>query len=109
MNSIEEKRNNTVHEKQFDKMLQETKDQIEQICRGIEVKKHLGENSYNHYTYDKKYYIDEVIKYFEGKAIGFSACLRNALFPIRLISSGKNIAISQEVLCLSSYPKKKRI
>ena len=35
MNSIEEKRNNTIHEKQFDKALQETKDQIEQICSGI--------------------------------------------------------------------------
>ena len=67
MNSIEEKRNNTIHEKQFDKTLQETKDQIEQINRGIEIKKNLGENSYNHYTYDKKYYLDEVIKYFEGK------------------------------------------
>lgn len=33
----------------------------------IEVKKHLGNNTYCHYTYDKKYYIDEVIKYFEGK------------------------------------------
>ena len=67
MNSIEQKRKSTIQEVQFDKTLQETKDQIEQICRGIEVKKHLGENSYNHYTYDKKYYIDEVIKYFEGK------------------------------------------
>lgn len=67
MNSIEEKRNKTVHEIQFDKYLQETKAQIEQINKGIEVKKHLGENSYNHYTYDKKYYLDEVIKYFEGK------------------------------------------
>ena len=67
MNSIEQKRKDTIKEVQFDKTLQETKDQIEQICRGIEVKKHLGENSYNHYTYDKKYYIDEVIKYFEGK------------------------------------------
>ena len=67
MNSIEQKRKDTIKEVQFDKTLQETKDQIEQICRGIEVKKHLGENSYNHYTYDKKYYLDEVIKYFEGK------------------------------------------
>ena len=67
MNSIEQKRKSTIQEVQFDKTLQETKDQIEQICRGIEVKKHLGENSYNHYTYDKKYYLDEVIKYFEGK------------------------------------------
>ncbi len=67
MNSIEEKRNSTIHEKQFDNALQETKDHIEQICRCIEVKKHLCENSYNHYTYDKKYYVDEVIKYFEGK------------------------------------------
>ena len=67
MNSIEQKRKDTIKEVQFDKTLQETKNQIEQICRGIEVKKHLGENSYNHYTYDKKYYIDEVIKYFEGK------------------------------------------
>ena len=67
MNSIEQKRKSTILEVQFDKALQETKDQIEQICRGIEVKKHLGENSYNHYTYDKKYYLDEVIKYFEGK------------------------------------------
>ena len=64
MNSIEEKRNKTVHENQFDKSLKETK---EQINKGIEVKKHLGENTYYHYTYDKKYYIDEVIKYFDGK------------------------------------------
>ena len=62
MNSIEEKRNKTVHENQFNKYLQETKEQIEQINKGLEIKKHLGEN-----TYDKKYYIDEVIKYFEGK------------------------------------------
>ena len=67
MNSIEEKRNKTIHESQFDKTLQETKNQIEQICKGIEIKKHLGENSYNHYTYNRKYYLDEVIKYFEGK------------------------------------------
>ena len=67
MNSIEEKRNKTVHEIQFDKYLQETKAQIEQINKGIEVKKHLGKNTYCHYTYDKKYYIDEVIKYFDGK------------------------------------------
>ena len=67
MNSIEQKRKSTIQEVQFDKTLQETKNQIEQINKGIEVKKHLGENSYNHYTYDKKYYIDEVIKYFEGK------------------------------------------
>ena len=67
MNSIEEKRNKTIHEAQFDKTLLETKNQIEQICKGIEIKKHLGENTYCHYTYDKKYYIDEVIKYFDGK------------------------------------------
>ena len=67
MNSIEQKRKDTIKEVQFDRTLQETKNQIEQICRGIEVKKHLGENTYCHYTYDKKYYIDEVIKYFEGK------------------------------------------
>ena len=67
MNSIEQKRKDTIKEVQFDKTLQETKDQIEQICRGIEVKKHLGENTYCNYTYDKKYYVDEVIKYFEGK------------------------------------------
>ena len=67
MNSIEQKRKDTIKEAQFDKTLQETKDQIEQICRGIDVKKHLGENTYCHYTYDKKYYVDEVIKYFEGK------------------------------------------
>ena len=67
MNSIEEKRNKTILENQFNKYLQETKDQIEQINKGIEVKKHLGENTYCHYTYDKKYYIDEVIKYFDGK------------------------------------------
>ena len=41
MNSIEEKRNKTVHENQFDKSLKETKEQIEQINKGIEVKKHL--------------------------------------------------------------------
>ena len=64
MNSIEEKRNKTIHEIQFDKYLQETK---EQINKGIEVKKHLGKNTYCHYTYNKKYYIDEVIKYFDGK------------------------------------------
>ena len=67
MNSIEEKRNKTIREIQFDKYLKETKEQIELINKGLEVKKHLGENSYCHYTYDKKYYIDEVIKYFEGK------------------------------------------
>ena len=67
MNSIEQKRNNTIHEVQFNKYLKETKEQIEQICKGIEIKKHLGENSYNHYTSNKKYYLDEVIKYFEGK------------------------------------------
>ena len=67
MNSIEQKRKDTIKEAQFDKTLQETKNQIEQINKGIDVKKHLGENSYNHYTYDKKYYLDEVIKYFEGK------------------------------------------
>lgn len=39
MNSIEEKRNKTVHENQFDKSLQETKEQIEQITKGIEIKK----------------------------------------------------------------------
>ena len=54
MNSIEQKRKDTIKEVQFDKTLQETKDQIEQICRGIDVKKHLGENTYCHYTYDKK-------------------------------------------------------
>ena len=54
MNSIEEKRNKTVHKIQFDKYLQETKAQIEQINKGIEVKKHLGKNTYCHYTYDKK-------------------------------------------------------
>ena len=67
MNSIEQKRKSTIQEVQFDKTLQETKDQIEQINKGIDVKKHLGENTYCHYTYDKKYYVDEVIKYFEGK------------------------------------------
>ena len=66
MNSIEQKRKDTIKEVQFDRTLQETKNQIEQICRGIEVKKHLGENTYCHYTYDKQYYVDEVIKYFEG-------------------------------------------
>ena len=67
MNSIEQKRKDTIKEAQFDKTLQETKNQIEQINKGIDVKKHLGENTYCHYTYDKKYYVDEVIKYFEGK------------------------------------------
>ena len=67
MNSIEEKKNKTIREIQFDKYLKETKEQIELINKGLEVKKHLGENTYCHYTYDKKYYIDEVIKYFEGK------------------------------------------
>ena len=67
MNSIEQKRKDTIKEVQFDKTLQETKNQIEQINKGIDVKKHLGENTYCHYTYDKKYYIDEVIKYLEGK------------------------------------------
>ena len=42
MNSIEEKRNKTVHENQFDKSLQETKEQIEQINKGIEVKNILA-------------------------------------------------------------------
>ena len=67
MNSIEQKRKDTIKEAQFDKTLQETKNQIEQINKGIKEKKHLGENTYCHYTYDKKYYVDEVIKYFEGK------------------------------------------
>ena len=67
MNSIEEKKHKTIREIQFDKYLKETKEQIELINKGLEVKKHLGENTYCHYTYDKKYYIDEVIKYFEGK------------------------------------------
>ena len=67
MNSIEQKRKDTIKEVQFGKTLQETKDQIEQINKGIDVKKHLGGNTYCHYTYDKKYYVDEVIKYFEGK------------------------------------------
>ena len=53
MNSIEQKRKDTIKEVQFDKTLQETKNQIEQINKGIDVKKHLGENSYNHYTCDK--------------------------------------------------------
>ncbi len=67
MNSIEEKRKKTIHENQFDKKLKETKEQIDVICKGIDVKKHMGENTYCHYTWNKKYYIDEVIKYFEGK------------------------------------------
>ena len=84
MNSIEQKRKSTIQEVQFDKALQETKDQIEQICKGIEVKKHLGENSYNHYTYDKKYYLDEVIKYFEGKGYKVQRLPSECPFSYRL-------------------------
>ena len=39
MNSIEEKRNKTIREIQFDKYLKETKEQIELINKGLEVKK----------------------------------------------------------------------
>lgn len=67
VNSIEEKKNKTLHEVQFDKRIEATKMQIEQIKQGIEVKKHLGENSYCHHSGTKNFYIDEVIKYFEGK------------------------------------------
>ncbi len=45
MNSIEQKRKSTIQEVQFDETLQETKNQIEQINKGIDVKKHLGENN----------------------------------------------------------------
>ena len=38
MNSIEQKRKSTIKEAQFDKTLQETKNQIEQINKGIDVK-----------------------------------------------------------------------
>ena len=67
VNSIEDKKNKTVHEAQFDKRLKNTKTQIEQILQGIEIKKHLGENCYCHHSCTKDFYIDEVIKYFEGK------------------------------------------
>lgn len=45
MNSIEQKKNKTIHEAQFDKLMDNTRMQIEQINKGIEIKKHLGENS----------------------------------------------------------------
>lgn len=67
MNSIEEKKNQTIHESQFDKRIEATKLQIEQINKGIEIKKHLGETSYCHHSGTKNFYIDEVTKYFEGK------------------------------------------
>lgn len=67
MNSIEEKRNNTTHEILFDKKIRETKKQIDQINKGIEIKKHLGENTFCHYSVTKNFYLDEVTKYFEGK------------------------------------------
>ncbi len=73
MNSIEDKKNHSVREAQFDKRLEETKKQIEQINKGIEIKKHLGENSYCHHSGTKNFYIDEVIKYFDGK--GYTAKL----------------------------------
>lgn len=73
MNSIEEKKNHTLHEAQFDKRIEATKMQIEQIKQGIEIKKHLGENNYCHHSGTKNFYIDEVIKYFEGK--GFTVKL----------------------------------
>ncbi len=41
MNSIEEKKK-TIHENQFDKKLKETKEQIDVICKGIDVKKAYG-------------------------------------------------------------------
>lgn len=67
MNSIEEKKNKSIHEVQFEKRIQETKKQIEQINKGIEIKKHIHEESYCHHSGTKNFYIDEVIKYFEGK------------------------------------------
>ncbi|MBQ0166206.1 MAG: hypothetical protein KBT02_03750 [Treponema sp.] len=67
MNSIEEKKHKTIREAQFDRRLQETKKQIDQIFDGIEIKKHLGENSYVHHTGTKAFYLDEVVKCFEGK------------------------------------------
>ena len=67
MNSIEEKKNQTIHESQFDKRIEATKLQIEQINKGIEIKKHIGETSYCHHSGTKNFYIDEVTKYFEGK------------------------------------------
>lgn len=73
MNSIEDKKNHSVREAQFDKRLEETKKQIEQINKGIEIKRHLGENSYCHHSGTKNFYIDEVIKYFDGK--GYTAKL----------------------------------
>jgi len=73
MNSIEEKKNHTIHESQFDKRIEATKLQIEQINKGIEIKKHLGETSYCHHSGTKNFYIDEVTKYFEGK--GFTVKL----------------------------------
>ena len=44
MNSIEEKKNQTTHEAQFDKRIEATKLQIEQIKQGIEIKKTPGRN-----------------------------------------------------------------
>lgn len=67
MNSIEEKKNKTLHEAQFDKRMKNTKMQIEQIIKGIDIKKHLGENNYCHHSGDKNFYLDEVTKYFQGK------------------------------------------
>lgn len=67
MNSIEQKKNKTIHEAQFDKLMDNTRIQIEQINKGIEIKKHLGENSYTHHSGNKNFYLDEVTKYFQGK------------------------------------------
>ena len=50
MNSIEEKKNQTTHEAQFDKRIEATKLKIEQIKQGIEIKKRLGETSYCHHS-----------------------------------------------------------
>lgn len=67
MNSIAEKKNKTIHEAQFDRRLENSKKQIEQINQGIDVKKHMGENSFTQHTGTKNIYIDEIIKYFQGK------------------------------------------
>lgn len=73
MNSIEEKKKTTAHEKQFDKRLQITKNMIEQINKGIEVKQYMGEKSFCHHTNTKNFYLDELMKYYEGK--GFTVKL----------------------------------
>ena len=105
MNSIEQKRKSTIQEVQFDKTLQETKNQIEQINKGIDVKKHLGENTYCHYTYDKKYYVDEVIKYFEGKGYKVQRLPSECAVSYKINIIWSKITITQETVMFTQLPE----